>query len=303
MIDSSERVLSGQLKRFAIFAVLLALCFAVPLWQLIRFSLHSAFFSYVPLVPFISGYLLRVNRSKIPAPASPNALGMALSAALGLGFLGWNLYLAHAGGLETTAHLALTTASFLFFLLASAFYFFGSNVLASMAFPIAFLIFFIPPPQFLLDPVVSFFQHTSAWAAVTMIGIFTPVISDGLEMRVPGITLMVAPECSGIHSTMVLLMTSLLAGYMFLRSGWRRAVLVLIVAPLAILRNGFRIFVIAELCVHIGPHMIDSPIHRHGGPIFFMLSLVPFFILLFWLCRQESPRKIPAATEPISTNL
>ena len=34
--------------------------------------------------------------------------------------------------------------------------------------------------------------------------------------------------------------------------------------------------------------MIDSYIHRHGGPIFFVLSLVPFFfLLLFWLRKRE----------------
>ncbi len=119
----------------------------------------------------------------------------------------------------------------------------------------------------------------------------TPVLADGLELRLPGIPLMVAPECSGIHSTMVLLMTSLMAGHMFLKSPWRRAILALVVGPLAIVRNGFRIFVLGELCVHIGPHMIDSPIHHHGGPIFFILSLIPFFLLLVFLRKTELPKK------------
>ena len=59
------------------------------------------------------------------------------------------------------------------------------------------------------------------------------------------------------------------------------------VIPLGILRNGFRILVIGLLCVHVGPHMIDSPIHHRGGPIFFALSLVPLFLLVWWLRRQE----------------
>jgi hypothetical protein len=33
--------------------------------------------------------------------------------------------------------------------------------------------------------------------------------------------------------------------------------------------------------------MIDSPIHHHGGPLFFVLSLVPFFLLLYFLKRTE----------------
>jgi len=85
----------------------------------------------------------------------------------------------------------------------------------------------------------------------------------------------------------VLFITSVLAGYLFLRSPWKRAVLTLAVIPLAILRNGLRIATLALLCVQIGPHMIDSIIHRKGGPFFFALSLIPFFLLLFWLRSSE----------------
>ena len=55
-------------------------------------------------------------------------------------------------------------------------------------------------------------------------------------------SLTVAPECSGIHSTQVLLITSLLAGNLFLRLTGRRLFLAIFIVPLAIVRNGFRIF-------------------------------------------------------------
>ena len=34
-------------------------------------------------------------------------------------------------------------------------------------------------------------------------------------------------------------------------------------------------------------YMIDSGIHRRGGPLFFALSLVPLFLLLWWLRGRE----------------
>jgi hypothetical protein len=40
--------------------------------------------------------------------------------------------------------------------------------------------------------------------------------------------------------------------------------------------------------------MIDSPIHHRGGPIFFALSLVPLFLVAWWLWRGERP---PASLE------
>jgi exosortase/archaeosortase family protein len=126
----------------------------------------------------------------------------------------------------------------------------------------------------------------------------------GTVFQLPGISIMVAKECSGIRSSLVLVITSLLAANMFLRTTWRRALLVGAVIPLGLLRNGFRILVISLLCVHIGPEMINSPIHRRGGPIFFVASLIPLFVVLWWLRRgevaaqptrtSENPKSIPA---------
>ena len=114
------------------------------------------------------------------------------------------------------------------------------------------------------------------------------MLRDGTTLALPGIVLRVAQECSGIRSSWVLFITSVLASHLVLQSPWRRIVLVTLVIPLAIVRNGFRILVIGLLCVHIGPHMIDSIIHHRGGPLFFALSLVPLFLLLSWLRHEES---------------
>jgi exosortase/archaeosortase family protein len=115
----------------------------------------------------------------------------------------------------------------------------------------------------------------------------TTLVRHGTVFELPGIVLAVAQECSGIRSSWVLFITSLLASHLFLNTPWRKFVLVAFVIPLGILRNGFRIMVIGLLCIHVGPHMIDSVIHRRGGPVFFALSLVPLFLLAWWLRRQE----------------
>jgi exosortase/archaeosortase family protein len=105
----------------------------------------------------------------------------------------------------------------------------------------------------------------------------------------------VTEECSGIRSSWVLFITSILASHVMLEDRWRRLVLVGFVLPLAIVRNAFRIFVIAQLCIQIGPYMINSIIHRRGGPFFFALSLIPLFLVLIWLWRGER-RRSPAAS-------
>jgi exosortase len=184
--------------------------------------------------------------------------------------------------------LALTTLAYVSVVAAGGFLFFGSKWIAAAAFPIAFLLFMIPLPDF----AVYWIERASVLASADVSAMFfrmtgTPLLRDREVFALPGIVLQIAQECSGIHSSWVLFITSLVASHLFLTSPWRRLILVAFVLPLAIVRNSFRILVVGLLCVHVGPHMIDSYIHRQGGPIFFALSLVPLFLLLVWLRRRE----------------
>ena len=190
--------------------------------------------------------------------------------------------------MDTEVSLGISTLSFLLLAVGLAAAMLGVRILRTFAFPAALLLLMVPFPAPVTNWIEGVLQHGSAAAAVGLLRLCgTPVFFSDLSLQLQTITLEVAPECSGLRSTLALFITSLIAGHLLLRSPWRRSVLVLVVFPLAILRNGFRVFVIGELCVHIGPQMIDSYIHRHGGPIFFALSLVPFFSVLYVLMRME----------------
>ena len=161
--------------------------------------------------------------------------------------------------------------------------------MTAAAFPFAFLIFIVPMPDAMADTLETASQLASTEAASLFFDITgTPVLREGTIWQLPNIVIQVGQEFSGIRSSWVLVLTSLLAANLFLKSTWRRAILVCFVIPLAIVRNGFRVFVIGMLCVQIGPAMIHSVIHRRGGPLFFTLSLIPLFLLLWWLRRSEA---------------
>ena len=274
-LGENRMVFRRQLKILAGLAAVLVICFIKPLYDLAGFSMDSQFFSYIPLMPVITAYLIWLRRAGLGAEVRP-AWGAALAAAIAGGAIlaayGW---VSHAGWRPFGEdYLAAMTLSFLLMLLAAGFASLGTTTMAAIAFPVSLLIFMVPYPEFALDGIESFFQQTSAATACGMLHLAgTTVLKNGLELTLPavppdadhplgGMSLRVAPECSGIHSSQVLLITSLLAGNLFLRSSWRRAALALFIVPLAIARNGFRIFVISELCIHIGPQMIHSPIHH-----------------------------------------
>ena len=294
--------LRRQTKKFVLFILGLSACFARPLYALGQYSLHSDFFSYILLIPVISLYLVWLKRADLPGQTGVSWKWGGAAALGGLALLIGFEWAGHSGWRpQTEDYLTLMTASFLLFLVAGCLVFFGRAISRVIAFPIAFLVFMIPMPSAMLDWAESFFQHTSAVTAGGFLAAAgMPVFRDDLTLHMPDFSVMIAPECSGIHSTMVLLITSVLAGHLFLRSGWKRALLVIVVVPLAILRNGFRVFVVGELCVRISHDMIDSPIHRNGGPIFFALSLIPFFVLLLFLRKSELPgSKTVDATEKV----
>ena len=229
------------------------------------------------------------GRAELRGADTGGSFWAAVPAALSVGLLGFYWYVARpVSRLPTNDYLFLTTAAFLGLLLAAAFAWLGTGMVRRLLFPVMFLSFMVPWPTPALDGIETFLQYASAEAASLFLAVSgEPVLRDGLVFRLPGITLQVAQECSGVHSSLVLLITSIIAGQLFFRTRWKRWALALAVIPLGILRNGFRILVIGMLCVHVGPEMINSPIHRRGGPVFFVLSLIPFFALLLWLRGGE----------------
>jgi exosortase C (VPDSG-CTERM-specific) len=290
-LGATRRRLGG----LAASSLALLLCFGWPLFRLMRFAASSELYSYIILIPIISLYLVWIQKERVPNDSAPDKKLFILFTIAGLAVLASYGAVARFGiGLAKDDALALTTLSFVLLLWGICCWFLGRQAVRSIAFPLGFLILMVPFPIFLRSWIEAALQQ---WSAIAALGMFrltgTPVFYHDLIFQLSDITLRVAPECSGIHSSVALLITSILAGHLFLRSRWRRSALAAAVLPLAILRNGFRIFTIGELCVHVGPQMIDSSIHHKGGPIFFALSLVPFLVFLFFLIKSERPRGAP----------
>jgi exosortase C (VPDSG-CTERM-specific) len=268
------------------YLVLLTLAFIQPLTRLTLYAAWSDLNSHILLVPFITGYLLYTQRARLLAACHSSIAGTLTMG--GIGFAALVLGIAWRGSLSVNDGLALAALAFVSFVAAGGFLFLGARWMAASAFPVAFLIFMVPLPDAAVDWLENASMLASAEAAALYFNVAgTPMVRHGTVFELQGIVLQVARECSGIRSSWVLFIAGLLASHLFLKTRWRRIVLVAFVIPLGILRNGFRVFVIGLLCVHIGPYMIDSMIHRQGGPFFFALSLVPLFLLLWWLRRQE----------------
>jgi exosortase C (VPDSG-CTERM-specific) len=284
---------SSRFRTFVFFLVAISLVFLDPLIRLFFVARRSEVHSYILLIPFIFAYLIHIRRHQVPVNSQRSILEGATLSAVGLVALAFGFGSPEFSvQVNPSDHLSLIIFAFVCFVVSGGFLLLGKGWMRAWMFPFAFLIFLVPLPTEAVDWLERASQVASADAAdllFTLSG--TPILRDGMVFQLPGMVIEVAQECSGIRSSLVLFITSLVAAHLFLNATWARIVLVAFVIPLGILRNGFRIMVIGLLCVHYGPGMINSIIHRRGGPLFFALSLVPLFLLLLWLRKVDTKER------------
>jgi exosortase C (VPDSG-CTERM-specific) len=270
-------------------AIALTVCFAKPLYGLFQFAIHSDLYSHVLLVPFISGYLIWLDRAKLISrfTAAPITGLLLLVAGAILVATSW------MANLNVTDRLSFLILAFLLLFSGTAVFLLGGAAVRPVLFPLAFLFFMAPFPSFLEHEFVSLLQHRSAdvlYLMFKMTGV--PVLREGTQFQLPGLSpFVVAPECCGIHSTLVFFIIGLVAGHVFLRTIRFQAALAIGVLALGVLRNAFRIFTLGELSIHVNPQIMDSGLHHRGGPVFFAVFLVPFLILV-WLLRRLECRSL-----------
>jgi exosortase C (VPDSG-CTERM-specific) len=291
--DRSRR--RGRVIGLIIYICLLSGVYGKALIALTSHVASSELHSYILLIPLVSAYLLYERRRALPQQYAASPISAAALVVVAIVTL---VLAERSDSLSENDYLSTVALSFVCFFWAGVLAFLGRLWTTAAIFPIAFLVFIVPMPDIMSANLETASQLASTEAANLFFHLFgMPILRDGTRFQLPDIAIEVGKECSGIRSSWVLLITSMVAANLFLRRPWRRLALVCFVFPLAILRNGFRVFVIGLLCVEIGPNMINSLIHRRGGPLFFTLSLVPLFVLLWWLRRTERRPKSDVAQQ------
>jgi exosortase/archaeosortase family protein len=95
-------------------------------------------------------------------------------------------------------------------------------------------------------------------------------------------------------------LTSLIAGHLYLTSGWARVLLLAASVLITVLKNGIRIVSLALLTLHVDPTYLDGQLHHDGGPVFFVLALTFLTPVLALLRRSEARRKYVAAAARVA---
>jgi exosortase len=250
------------------------------------FSLHEESSSHIPLIPAISIYLLYVERRRIFESVRTNALLGALLILAGM-VLHWFAAAPHS----VEGHLSLLPAETLSVVLLwiGVFTFcYGTRALRAAAFPLAFLLLMVPIPEAILARTIYFLQSGSTNIAFFLFrALRVPVLRQGFLLTLPGVTIEVAKECSGIRSSTALFITCLLAAHLFLRTAWKKLLFVLLALPLALLKNAIRIVTLTLLSIYVDPSFLTGNLHNRGGFVFFLLALAILAPILMLLEKSE----------------
>jgi len=269
--------------------VLSSLLFKNPVGALVRLSLSQDDASYVVLIPFISAAVLYLERSKIFL----HAAGDKILAAIFLFLAGCAALASHLAGNHSSLGVQLSgwILSLVLVWVAGFALFFGKTALKAAHFSLLFLLLMIPPPNFLLDRIIYFLQEGSAWITGALFDLFrVPALREGLVFHLARVDIEVAKECSGIRSSMALLILALLISHFRLKSFWYKTLFVACGLFMMILKNGIRIATLTLLAIYVDPNFLFGRLHHQGGVVFFVLALLLLLPLLFFLQRVEAKR-------------
>jgi exosortase len=258
-----------------------------PLKELLGNVDHSGYYSHILFIPLISGYFIYAKRKTLFLDLEYSSVpGIIL---LVIGILSYIVGREQRPQFNLNDYSSLITFSGLVFWIGSIVLLYGMKTFRKIFFPLLFLVFMIPIPTILMDRVIHLLQEASAEATHLLFMITGISFSrEGLMFQLPGINIEVAKQCSGIRSSLGLFITGILAGHLFLKTGWRKVLLVLLVFPITVFKNGVRITTLSALAIYVDEKFItQSFLHKSGGFIFYIPALLLLGLALWWLRRSE----------------
>jgi exosortase len=280
-----------SLKRIVIYGLWLLVSLVIfwgPATALLRYSLGNGNASHIVLIPLISAWLLYVERKTVFTEVASDYELAGILLALSIGASVWA---AHSGsGWSAAGMLGVHTLALVCVWVAGFALLFGRSAVKKASFSLLFLLLMVPIPDSWLNYVVYCLQKGSADVAGIIFDLAgVPALRDGFIFRLAHISIEVAAECSGIRSSIALLILALLVGHLFLRTFWKQALFVMVGLVIMIVKNGIRIATLTILAQYVDPGFLYGRLHHEGGVVFFLIGLLLLLPVYWLLQRGERP--------------
>jgi exosortase len=288
---ATHRVPAG-LSRHAAFLSLVIVTIAWfwgPLSTVINLSLRYSeyeHYSHIVIIPVISLFLIYVRRDAIFSEAEWGVrLGMVVMVSAIVASALPRILRFDEATAWTVAMISMVLAVVGAFLIC-----YGMRAFKKSAFPLFMLLFMAPLPPVVLHAVIGFLQRAAAEASALLFDLLgVPVFRQGFVFALPGVTIEIAEECSGIRSSTALLIVGLVAAHLYLRSTWAKVVVAMAAVPVAIMKNAVRIVVLSLLGINVDPGFVGPGLlHRYSGIPVFAMALASLGAIIWLLHKSEA---------------
>lgn len=286
-IERSNLVaVKGELpRRWLLFGAWLFTCsllFWRPLTTLFRLSLQQDDLSYIIVIPVSAACMLFIERKSIFRRVSDPWIELPfLVAAIGLATATY-----WVKPIPPDVQLAGRVVAYLLLLTAGFAISFGFAALRAASFPLSYLLLMVPPPAFVLNRATHILQAGSA----ALTGVFfdllrVPALREGFVFHLPQFSIAVAKECSGIRSSMALLIIALPVLHFGIRALWKKAAFLTCAILVMFIKNSIRIVTLALLAINVDPSFLFGRLHHQGGIVFFLIGL--FLLMPIYAALQD----------------
>lgn len=169
----------------------------------------------------------------------------------------------------------IETASFILAMTGVVLMFGGFPLAKALRFPLIFMIFMVPLPNFLTSGISFFLKSNVSIVAGEVLAILDyPVARSGIILQVGQYQLLVADACAGMHTLFMLEALGVL--YLNLvkhPSIMRNILLPILIVPISFFANVVRVLVLALITYYLGNDAGQGFLHGFAGMVLFLVGL------------------------------
>jgi len=156
----------------------------------------------------------------------------------------------------------------------------GWKALRILAFPIAFLIFTVPAPGWMVDgATVPLKVFISDLVTKVLYAAGYPIAQNGVVIMIGPYQLLMKDACAGMNSIFALSAIGLFYVYAFRWESKARALILLAtIIPITILANFIRVIALVLIAYYGGVELIDGILHDLTGILLFVIAIILVFL-------------------------
>lgn len=245
-------------------------------------------YAHAPVILAVVLWLIWTKRDALRRPA---ALTVTTAPVPGFALLVFGLLL-YAGG--RSLHITLFEAGSSVPVLAGVILAMrGWPALRALWFPLLFILFIVPLPQFIVEALSGPLKHqVSAITEQLLYAAGYPVARSGVVLAIGQYELLIADACSGINSSFSLVAVGVFYLHLAGRASWlHNGVILASLLPVAFFANVVRVSVLVLVTYRFGDAAGQGFVHRFSGLVLFGTALLAILLLDAVLARLIKPHR------------